>query len=123
MVHGQVALLEYRCQFKLVGSYLVVARLAGYAQFQSLYLKVFHKGLHAFGYGSEIVVIHLLVFGRVVPHECASGKHEVGSGEIKVFVHQKIFLFPTKIGLHFFYLWIEQLGHIGGRLVHGAQRT
>ena len=75
MVYGQVGLFEYGSQFKLVGRHFVVARFAGYAQFESLYFQVFHEGLHTFGNCSEVVVVHLLVLGRVVSHERSTCEH------------------------------------------------
>ena len=77
MVNGKVALLKYRCQLKLVRCHLVVACLAGNAKFQSLYLQFFHEGSDTLGDAPEVVVVHLLVLGAVVPHECTSRQHEV----------------------------------------------
>ena len=67
VVHRQVALLEDGRQLKLVGRHLVVAGLQGDAQFQGLYLEVFHEGGHAGGDGAEVVVFELLVLRGLVP--------------------------------------------------------
>ena len=72
MVHGKISVLEDGSHLKLVGCHLVVTCLAGYAQLQRLNLEVTHEGCHALGDGTEIVVVHLLVLGTVVAHECAT---------------------------------------------------
>ncbi len=79
VVYGQVALFENRRKLKLVGSNLVVARLAGDAEFESLDFEVAHEFLYAFGDSSEVVVVHLLVLSRVVAHEGATREQQVGA--------------------------------------------
>ncbi len=79
MVVGEVGFLEYGRELKLVWSHFVVAGLGGDAEFVAFNLKVEHECLNARGYGSEIVVLELLVLCRLVAHECASGEHEVGA--------------------------------------------
>ena len=71
LVDGQIAFFVYGCELELVWCHLVVARFAWNAQFESLYFEVFHKLGHTSGNGSEVVVVHLLVLGRVVSHEGA----------------------------------------------------
>lgn len=61
MVVGQIGLLKYGCELKLVGCHLVVASLAGYTEFVGLDFEVEHEGLHTFGYRTEVVVLKLLV--------------------------------------------------------------
>ncbi len=63
VVYREVRLLEDRGKLKLVGRSLIVACLAGDAQFESLNLKVAHEGCHTFGDRAEVVVVHLLVLG------------------------------------------------------------
>ena len=63
VVDSQIGFLEDWCQLKLVGRYLVVTCLARDAEFECLYLEVFHEGLYALGDGSEVMVVHLLVLG------------------------------------------------------------
>ena len=122
MVYGKVGFFEDGGQFKLIGGHLVVARFAGDAQFEGLYLEVFHEGLHAFGDGSEVVVVHLLVFGRIVPHERPTGQHQVGTSEVETFVNQEVFLFPTQIAGDFFHLRVEISCYGGCGGVHSLQR-
>ncbi len=114
VVYGQVAFLKNGSQLKLVGCHLVMAGLAGYAQLKSLCFKVFHKGLYTLGDGAKIVVVHLLVLGRVMAHQGASGQHEVGSGHIEIFVYKEIFLLPAEVGLYFLHVGIEKPSHLEG---------
>ena len=79
MVDSQICFFEYRCNLKLVRRSLIVACLTRYGEFESLYLEVFHERLHAVGDSAEIMVVHLLVFRRVVPHESATGEQKIGS--------------------------------------------
>ena len=123
MVDSEVALLEDGCELKLVGRYLVVARLHRNGQLQSLYLKVFHEGLHTIGNGAEIVVVHLLVLCTLVSHQRATCHQQVGTRGVKTLVDKEILLFPTQIHLHFRYIIVEQRAHVGCCFVYGMQRT
>ena len=122
VVHGQVALLEDGSQFKLVGSHLVVASLAGDTQFQGVYLQVFHESCHSSGYAAEVVVVHLLVLGTVVPHESAACHHQVGTCSIETLIHEEILLLPSQVGDHLLHVGVEIASHIGGSLVDSLQR-
>ncbi len=122
VVYGQIAFLVYRSQFKLVGSHFVVACLAGYAKLKSLYFQVFHECGHAAWYGTEVVVVHLLVFGRIVAHQRASRQHKVGAGGIEAFVHQEVLLFPAQVGVNMFRVGIEILAHCCRCLVYCRKR-
>ena len=95
MVDGQVALLEDRSQFKLVGRYLVVTGLYRDGEFQRLNLKILHEGHHAIGNCSEVVVIHLLVLCTLMSHQCATGHQQVWTGRVETLVNEEILLFPT----------------------------
>ena len=96
-----------------------MACLAGNAQFESLYLKVFHESLHAVGDGAEIVVVHLLVFCALVSHQCPSGEHQVGASRIESLIDEEILLFPTEVASHLLYFRIEELADFCGSLVNG----
>ena len=65
------------------------------------------------------MVVHLLVLGRFVPHQCTSGHEQVGARGVESFVHQEIFLLPTQIGNDFFHVRIEVAAYVGGRFVYG----
>ena len=121
VVDGQVAFFVDRRQFKLVGGHFVVACLAWYAELQCLYLEVLHKFSHTVGYGTEVVVLHLLVFGRVVAHQCTACQEQVGSGSVEVFIHEEILLLPSQVGCHFADAGVEILAYCCGCLVHGCE--
>ncbi len=123
VVYGQVGFLEYRGQFKLVGSDLVVARLTGDAQFESHDFQLAHEGSHALGYGSEVVVIHLLVLGRVVAHQRASCQQQVGTSRVEAFVYQEVLLLPTEVRGHLFYSRVEVVAHVRSGHVDGMEST
>ena len=119
VIHGEVGFLKDGGQLKLVGSHLVVARLAGDAQLERLYFKVFHEGGHTLGDGAEVVVVHLLVFGAGVAHEGASGQQHVGACAVEPFVHEEVFLLPAQVGDHLVDFGVEVAGHLCGGFVHG----
>ncbi len=120
VVHGQVGFFENGSQLELVGGHFVVARLAGDAQFQGLDFQVFHEFGHALGDGAEVVVVHLLVLGRFVPHQCASRHEQVRAGGIKPFVHEEVFLFPSQVRDDLLHVGVEVAAHVGGGFVHGV---
>ncbi len=77
LVVGEVGLAVDRGEFELVRGYFVVAGLERNAEAVSFNLEVAHKRGDAAWYGSEIVVVELLVLGRIVSHQRASGNHQV----------------------------------------------
>ena len=50
-------------------------------------------------------------------------KHQVRASRIEALIYQEVLLFPTEIGLHLLYLWIEIVAHLGSRLTQGMERT
>ena len=121
MVNGEVTLLEDRSKLELIGGNLVVTGLTGDGELESLDLKIFHEGLYTIGDSTEVVVVHLLVLGTLVSHECATCKHKVGTCGIESLVDEEILLFPSEINLYLMYVIIEILAHIGSGLVNGMQ--
>ncbi len=97
VVVGEVGFLEYGGKFELIGGNLVVARLGGNAEAVTFDLEVEHESFDARRDGSEVVVLKLLVLGRFVAHEGASGHHQVGTCAVERLIDQKIFLFPSEI--------------------------
>ena len=100
-----------------------MACLAGNGKFEGLYLEVFHEGLHAVGDGAEVVVVHLLVLGTLVAHQCATCKHEVGAGRVEALIHEEIFLFPSEVASNLAHIIIEELAHVGGGAIHCMKGT
>ncbi len=115
VIHGQVGLLVNGRQLKLIGSHLVVSGFKRNTQFISLVLEFFHKFHHSFGNGAEIMVVELLIFGGLVPHQGSSAHHQIGARTPESFVHQKEFLFPTQVRVHFFDFGIKETASFGGR--------
>ena len=99
-----------------------MAGFEGNAELVSFDFKFFHERSHPCGNRSEIMVVELLVLAGSVPHEGASGEHEVGAGGIKVLIHQKIFLFPAEVGINPLYFGVKQLADWNSRIAHGLQR-
>ena len=77
VVVGKVGILKDRCQFKLVGSYFVMAGLDRDTQFVTFDFQFFHKSCDTWGDGAEIMVLQLLVFGRGVSHQGTSGQTKI----------------------------------------------
>ena len=100
-----------------------MARLARNRQFESLNLQVFHERLHAVGDGTEVVVVHLLVLCRVVSHQRAACKHQVGSCAVESLVNQEILLFPSKVACNLVYRRVEKPAHVCRRDVYGVHRA
>ena len=121
MVNGKVGFFEYRGNLKLVWRDLVVAGLARNAKFEGLNLKVFHERLHTLRDGAEIVVVHLLVLCRVVSHERAARKHEVGAGCIQSFVNEEVLLFPSEVGCNLLHFGVEVVANVRCRNVYGVE--
>ena len=97
VVHGKIRLFEDGSELKLIGRHLVVTCLAWNSQLQGLYLKILHERCHAFGDGSEVVVVHLLVFCAGMSHQRTSGEQHVGACAVEIGIHEEIFLFPAEI--------------------------
>ena len=123
MVDGKVCLLEDRSQLKLVGRNLVVACLAGDAQFESLDFQILHESLYTLRDSTEVVVVHLLVLGRVVTHKCASGEHEVGTCRVQSFVNEEVLLLPTEVRDDLLHFRIEVVANLSGCNIHSMQRA
>ena len=65
--------------------------------------------------GGEIMVVQLLVLGRTVAEEGASGNHQVCTGGIEPFIHKEVLLLPAQIGIDLVYAGVEVFadGHCG----------
>ena len=122
MVDGKIGFLEYGRKLKLVWRDLIVTRLARYAKLEGIDLNVLHELFHTSRNRTKIMVIHLLVLGRIVSHECPSCHHKVWTSGIERFINKEVFLFPTKVGHYPFHVWEEILCYSCGGLVNGVQR-
>ena len=123
MVNGQVSVLENGSHLKLIGSHLVVTCLHGNAKHQSLYLEIAHESSHTLGNRSKVVVVHLLIFGRVVSHERAACQQQVGTCGIESFIHEEVLLLPAEIARHLLHGRIEVVTNLSCSHVDGFQGT
>ena len=121
VVIGQIGFFENRGHLELVRSHFVVSRLDRNAQLVTLVFEILHKGHHPRGDRPEVMVFELLVLGALVAHQRTSGQHQVGTCGPQSFVHEKILLFPTQIGVHFVHFRIEQAANLHRGFVHGLQ--
>ena len=118
MVVCQIDILKNRGQFELIGGNFIVACFGRDTQTVTFQFQFFHEIGDTGRYGAEIVVIQLLVFGRRMSHQGAAGETQVGACVIKYGVYQKIFLFPTQICIHAFYIRVKHLANFGCCFVH-----
>ena len=95
MVDSQVTFFENRSQLKLARSNLVVASLARNTQFKRADFQFFHKGLNSLWDCTKIMVVHLLVFSRIMSHQRSTCKNQVRTSRIQGRINEKIFLFPS----------------------------
>ncbi len=123
MVVGKIALLEYRREFKLIGSHLVMTGLRRYAEFVAFCLEIEHECLHSTRYRAEIMIFELLVLCRLMTHEGSSGHHKVRTGGKQCLVYKEVFLLPAEICLHMIYRRIEITCHSRGGFVHAVERA
>ena len=123
VIYCKIALLIDRSQLKLIRSHLVMAGLARDAEFECLDFKILHESLHTLWDGSEIMVVHLLVLGRIVTHQGASGEHQVWASRIEALIYQEVLLLPSEIGLHLLHLRVKIVAHLGSRLTQSMERA
>ena len=100
-----------------------MAGLAGHAELEGLYLKVAHEGSDALGDGSEVVVVHLLVLGRVVSHQGAAREQQVGTGGVESLVDEEVLLLPAEVRGHLLHCRVEIMAYIDGGNVHSVEGT
>ena len=123
MVNGKVGLLVDRCQLKLVWCHLIVTCLTRDAQFECLYLEVAHECCHALWDAAEVVVVHLLVLGRVVSHECPACEQQVGTCSVESLVNEEVLLLPSEVAGNLLNLRVEIVAHLGSSHIDSLQRT
>ena len=112
MVYSKVTFLKDRGQLKLTRSHLIVTCLARNTQFECLYLKILHESLYTFRNSTEVMVVHLLVLCRVMPHQRTACKHKVRTSKVQVFIYKEVFLFPSKVSVNLLYVLIKVLANL-----------
>ena len=120
VVVGEVCLLVYRSQLKLVGSDLIVACFERYAEFQTLILQIAHKGEYSLRNGSEVVVIELLILCRLVSHKGTACLHKVGACRPEGIIDQEVLLLPAEEDLHSLDAAVEVATHLRSGIRHGS---
>ena len=121
VVNSQIALLEDGSQLKLVGGNLIVAGLAGNAEFECLNFEVAHELCDALRDGAEIVVVHLLILRRLVAHERTPREQEVRASGIQALIYEEILLLPTQIGTDACHRGIEIMANGSGSAIDGGE--
>ena len=118
VVNRQVTFLVDRCQLKLVWCHLIMASFARNSQLQRLYLQVLHECLYTVRDCTKIMVIHLLIFSALMPHQGSARQHQIWACRIESFIYQEILLFPSKIYLYLSNVIIEQTANICCRFIY-----
>ena len=121
VIVGQIGLFKNRGKFELIGSHLVVTGLDRNAQLQAFVFEIGHESDDPRGDRPEIVIFQLLIFGTFVSHESSAGKYQIGTSRIQTFIDQKIFLFPTQIGIDVLYIFVEISTYGRCRFVYAIQ--
>ena len=122
VVVGQVTLLIDGRELELVGRDLVVAGLERDAQAERLDLQLFHELEDAGRDGTEVVILELLVFRALMPHQRAARHQEIRARGIQPLVDQEIFLLPAQIGVNLLDVGVEIVANVGRRLVDRLER-
>ena len=123
VVVGEVRLLIYGRHLELVRRHLVVAGLEGYSELEALVFEILHERYHTRWYGAEVVVLELLVLCRLVSHEGASRKHEVGACRPEALVDEEELLLPAQVGVYMLDILVEIAADLRGGLVDGGDGT
>jgi hypothetical protein len=78
-----------------------------------------HKSVYTFRYGSKIMIIQLLAFGRCMSKNSSAGKQKIRSCICEACINYKIFLFPTQRCIYFGNILIKILAYIYSCLIQG----
>ena len=120
VIDGYVGLFVYRCDLELIEGYFVMACFDRYSKFHALLFQFAQEFEHTFRYCAEIVVVHLLAFGRRLSEKRTSCKHQVWARIVQGGIHQKIFLLGSECGVHFGYVLVEILAHGSSGSIDGC---
>ncbi len=95
VIYRNIGCLINRSQLMLCRCNLVVLRFCRHAELPKLHVQILHIGADALFDNAEVMILHLLSFRRQRPEQRASGKHQVFSLHIKIFINKEIFLLRT----------------------------
>ena len=104
IVRCQIGGGEYRREFVLGGGDFVVSGLAGDAERPQFVIHIAHKVVNPGAQPAEIVIAHILAFGRIGAKEGAPGHDEILALFIHVAVDEEIFLFGADGSGHLFHV-------------------
>ena len=121
VIVGQIGLFKNRGNFELIGRNFIMTGFNRDTQHVTLDFEVLHESFYSWRYSPEIVIFQLLIFGTFVSHESSTGKYQIGTSRIQTFIYQKIFLFPTQIGIDVFYIFVEISTYGCCRFVYAIQ--
>ena len=68
------------------------------------------------------MVVHLLVFGRIVSHKGTARQHQIRTCGEQILIDKEIFLFPAQIGSHLSNIRIEIMANGSRSLIDSSQR-
>ena len=88
-------------------SHFVVLRFGRNTQLPQFFVQFCHKGFHLGLDGAEIMVFHLLSFGRLCSEQGAARKDQVLPFFPHGLVYQEILLFRAHVGDDFFSMYSE----------------
>ena len=91
-----------RCQLVLCRCYFVMLCFCGDTKFPEFFVDIFHIRSNTLTDGSEIMVIQFLSFRRHCSEQGTSGKDQIFSLQIFLFVNQEVFLFRSNGRCYFF---------------------
>ena len=132
-LHGQLVVVRGHVgggidggQLVLCGRHFVMLGLSQYPQFPQLVIQLLHIGRHPGFYYAEVVVVHLLSFGRALAKEGTAGETQIRALIVHLLGYEEVFLFGPHRGAHALYLLVaEQPDNAHGLIVkgrHGAQQ-
>ena len=123
VVIGKVHVFKDRRHLKLVGCHLIMTRTHGYARLKGFILQFAHECEYTRRNSAKVMVFQLLALGAVVSHQRTTCQHQIRTCIVQCLVHQKILLFPTKIGMHVLNLFVKVRTNFARRMTESGGRA
>ena len=108
VVYSYVGCLINRSKLVLCRSHLIVFGFGGNAQFPQFFIQIMHISGYSRFQSTEIVILHFLTLGRLCTKQGSSGKNEIFSLLVQLFIYQEVFLLRTNGGVYTGNLSISQ---------------
>ena len=96
MIDGYIGLLVDRSYLELIECHLIVPRFHRNTQLHALLFQVAQVLQHPGRDCAEIVVLHLLPFGRFLSEKRTPGQYQIGTRMVQRGIDQKIFLLSSQ---------------------------